>query len=279
VSPTNSTYYLLESLFISTLERGPTGTIGTGTVTVQRRRRLKRLRKYCEREKSFYTTAHTEILRFRAAPFPKKTMMRLQVLFAVLLVCLLKAGLVLSQEEASSGACAQESAILNANSNVSAAVDNLKTETNGVLQSFADFCSVLSLSCSADIGSLDSAKELNATCTAEGGQIIERDVGLECTGTLLLGIPIPGGFTVETTNVPVCVGMSCDSDGANATLPPAVESLFRTVLEGAETQISMALGDGVNCTSVNDSSGASVFSWSLGVTTTLAVLGAMVAML
>eukprot|EP00545_Synedropsis_sp_CCMP1620_P010176 CAMPEP_0119017248 /NCGR_PEP_ID=MMETSP1176-20130426/15916_1 /TAXON_ID=265551 /ORGANISM="Synedropsis recta cf, Strain CCMP1620" /LENGTH=188 /DNA_ID=CAMNT_0006970915 /DNA_START=60 /DNA_END=622 /DNA_ORIENTATION=+ len=185
-----------------------------------------------------------------------KTMMRL--LFVVLM-CLLQAAL--SQDDA----CTTESATLNLNEDISSAVSALQTEASGVLQSFTDYCRVFPPSCVANLADLDSHAELTVVCIDQGGQIVARDVGLKCTGKIS-GIPIPGGFTVETQNFPACVGASCDPNA----LPSAVEGVFGSVLDGAGAEIENALGDGANCTQTGISGG-----WSLGMSTTLAILGAV----
>lgn len=181
------------------------------------------------------------------------------LLFIIVLLCLQQ---TLSQDE-----CSQESAILNTNAGVAEATSNLQSEASGVLQRFTEFCSIIRRSCSANLATLDSAKDLNNTCVAQGGKLVERDVGLKCTGSIS-GIPIPGGFSVVTENFPACVGKSCDGDA----LPENVEAVFGTVLDGAEKEIESALGDGVNCT---QASGA----WSLGMTSTLAAFGVAITML
>jgi hypothetical protein len=167
-----------------------------------------------------------------------KIIMTRFVFIAVL--CLLQPQHALSQED--DGSCTAESAVLNTNSDVSAAVSGLQSEATEVLQNFSDFCSIFKRSCSADLSTLDSATELQTACTAQGGKIVERDVGLKCTGSLL-GIPIPGGFTVETKHFPACVGASCDG----TMLPAEVEAVFGSVLDRAEKEIENALGNGVDC--------------------------------
>lgn len=139
--------------------------------------------------------------------------------------------------------CVAESAALNANADITAANSAFQSEATDALQDFTSFCSIIRRSCVKDLSEINSTPQLREACTSNNGQVVTRDVRLDCTGSIS-GIPILGGFSVGATQFPACVGASCDPDS----LPDSVETVISTVTEEARSQIESALGDDAECT-------------------------------
>jgi hypothetical protein len=138
--------------------------------------------------------------------------------------------------------CAAESAVINTDSTMIAAVSAFTEEATASLQNIQDICNIFQRSCSKDLGTMQSSTDLKVACGALGGQIVEKDARLKCTGSIS-NVPIPGGFTAAVANFPACVGVSCDPDN----LPDEVGAVFGTVLDNAEQEIEDALGESVTC--------------------------------
>jgi hypothetical protein len=116
------------------------------------------------------------------------------------------------------------------------------------MQDFVSTCNVLSHKCYKNLTTLSSAGELSSVCVTHGGQVAYQDVRLKCEGKVE-GVQIPGGFSIVADDFPICVGSSCNPEN----LPDDVTSVYSTVSDQAKKEITISLGDDIQC---QDSAGA-----------------------
>jgi hypothetical protein len=173
-----------------------------------------------------------------------------------------------NDEEEQQAACVLETAALQSDSGVEAAMREMQDSIATAIQDdFFQFCSVFQRSCTVDLN--DYSESVRTACTEAEGQVATQsgEQGLECNGKVL-GIPIPGGVEVSFSNVPTCVGPSCDPDN----LPSVVEETIQKVLsDEVAPVVEEGLQDG-NCTSV---SGVAGTGNTLAVAAAVSIVGAL----
>mmetsp|Transcript_314 Transcript_314/g.514 ORF Transcript_314/g.514 Transcript_314/m.514 type:complete len:201 (-) Transcript_314:121-723(-) len=160
--------------------------------------------------------------------------------------------------------CNEETAVINQNPDVLQAVVALQADVEDILsaESFRDYCKVLSRKCKADLA--DYSSDLKTKCTAAGGQFVELDQKLGCSGEIVGSLEIPG--TVEILNIPGCIGPSCDTKNLTSDIVDTLSSLIKD----AETAIEKALGDRIEC-EASSSSGNNLWFASLGILVSMLV--------
>jgi hypothetical protein len=137
--------------------------------------------------------------------------------------------------------CTAESAALNSDPDVAAAVEAFRAGALAELPGITDFCNVLRRSCTVDLS--DYSTEYRTACEDAGGQIATRDTKLDCTGKIA-GVPIPGGFDVYINKFPACVGSSCETDGLSVAVDGVIEASVTAAEEEVKQGIESAIEDG-----------------------------------
>jgi hypothetical protein len=122
--------------------------------------------------------------------------------------------------------CVSETASLSDNLAVEAAYDAMGSALKADLKSDAtQFCSVISLTCTIDIGEYSSS--LKTTCEAQGGQLVERDLSKTCSGTVT-----GRDLKIVAEAAPLCAGASCDPTALPAGVEAGLEAVIGVIVDG-----------------------------------------------
>ena len=122
--------------------------------------------------------------------------------------------------------CADESEAVNSDPAVQDAIQEFSDMAKETLQDaeLLDFCNVLRRRCTLELDGLQ--QNLTAACQDAGGNMIARDVTIDCD-VAFRSLSLPGGVSFVIQDFPGCVGASCSEQNISS----QAEEMVDTVLE------------------------------------------------